>query len=92
MNEFLTTIENIGFTKSPINNNIYEYEDWTIFINVYYNSGIPECRWHLVYKHLSDCEVCHDNNSINNSLKNLKILNNYFKSELREIKLQELGI
>ena len=96
MKEFIKTIESIGFKKCNKIKNRYEYNNWFIDITSRITGGLPEeidnhnC-WHLTYSDgnpdpLMKVEVTHTFIPINDQ----KILQNYFKAQLRDIKLNEL--
>ena len=96
MNEFIKTIESIGFKKCNHVKNRYEYNNWFIDITSRITGGLPEkitsdnC-WHLTYSDgnpdpLNRVEITHTFIPIDDH----KILQKYFKSELRHIKLNEL--
>lgn len=96
MKEFIKTIESIGFKKCNKIKNRYEYKNWFIDITSRITGDLPEKTsfdncWHLTYSdgnpdHLNRVEVTHTFIPIHDH----KILKKYFKSELRDIKLNEL--
>jgi hypothetical protein len=54
MNEFIKTIESIGFKKCNNIKNRYEYNNWFIDITSRITGGLPEKNdndncWHLTY-------------------------------------------
>lgn len=86
--KFIRTIENIGF-KIVVKDLLYKYNNWRISI-----TAGKEC-WELTYRDgkprfgldpLKEVEVTHKFIPIHDH----KILMEYFKSELRDIKLNEL--
>lgn len=77
MKEFLNTITKIGFKQTVYHKYIYKYGTWMIFINK------NDMKWDLNYK-----QVQHDCNSFSD----LTLLKKYFKSELRDHQLKQLGI
>jgi hypothetical protein len=96
MNEFIKTIESIGFKKWIHVKNRYKYNNWFIDITSRITGGLPEkitsdnC-WHLTYSDgnpdpLNRVEVTHTFIPIHDH----KILKKYFKAELRDIKLNQL--
>lgn len=96
MSEFIKTIESIGFKKCIRVKNRYGYNNWLIDITSRITGGFPEkidndnC-WHITYTDgnpdpLMKVEVTHTFMSIHDH----KILQKYFKSELRDIKLRQL--
>lgn len=100
MNEFIKTIESIGFKKwihvKNRTNHRYEYNNWFIDITSRITGGLPEYKdidncWHLTYSDgnpdpLNRVEITHTFIPIDDH----KILQKYFKSELRHIKLNQL--
>ena len=100
MNEFIKTIESIGFKKwihvKNRTNHRYEYNNWFIDITSRITGGLPEYKdidncWHLTYSDgnpdpLNKVEITHTFIPIDDH----KILQKYFKSELRHIKLNQL--
>lgn len=95
MNEFIKTIESIGFKKCNHVKNRYEYNNWFIDITSRITGGLPEkitsdnC-WHLTSDGNPDprkeVQVTHTFIPIYDH----KILKKYFKAELRDSKLNEL--
>lgn len=96
MNEFIKTIESIGFKKCAHVKNRYKYNNWFIDITSRITGGLLEkitsdnC-WHLTYSDgnpdpLNRVEITHTFIPIDDH----KILQKYFKSELRHIKLNQL--
>jgi len=93
--EFIKIIESIGF-KEVTKNIRYKYNNWKIDITSRITGGLPEkitsdnC-WHITYTDgnpdpLKRVEVTHTFIPIQEH----KILQKYFKSELREVKLNEI--
>jgi len=91
MKEFIKIIESIGFNYGLDNimyNNLienavcyYTYNNWAIFIQ--------DKHWELRYMQSKNgVSVAHTRIPFDDR----KILNKYFKAQLREIKLNELGI
>ena len=94
--EFIKTIESIGFKKCNCIKNRYEYNNWYIDITSRITGGLPEeitsdnC-WHLTYSDanpdiMKRVELTHTFIPIDDH----KILKKYFKAELRDIKLNQL--
>lgn len=77
MKDFLSTIIKIGFKQTPYHKYIYKYGYWTIYINR------SDIKWDLRYR-----EIQHDCNSFSD----FTLLYKYFRSELRNHQLKELGI
>ena len=95
MKEFIKTIESIGFKKCNNIKNRYEYNNWFIDITSSITGGLPDKNddncWHLTYSDgnpdpRKEVQVTHTFIPIYDH----KILQNYFKSELRDIKLNGL--
>ena len=91
MKEFIKIIESIGFNygldnimyNTLIGNDgcYYTYNNWVIFIQ--------DKHWELRYQHSkTGVSVAHTRIPFDDR----KILNKYFKAQLRESKLNELGI
>lgn len=82
MKEFIKIIESIGFVKG---------ERWWTLSNTYNNWAIfiQDKHWELRYMHSKNgVSVSHTHIPFDDR----KILNKYFKAQLRESKLNELGI
>ena len=95
MIEFIKLIENIGF-KPIVKNLRYYYNHWRIDVvvveTISHDSRLSKDPiWHLTYKDgrnpVNKVEVSHNFIKIEDSL-----IKNYFKKELRDIKLKDLGI
>ena len=96
MKEFIKTIESIGFKKCNHVKNRYKYNNWFIDITSRITGGLPDGNfcdncWHLTYSDgnpdpLNRVEITHTFIPIDEH----KILQKYFKSELRHIKLNQL--
>lgn len=95
MNEFIKTIESLGFKKCNHINNRYNYNNWFIDISRITGSLIEKTSsyncWHLTYSDgnpdpRKEVQVTHTFIPIHEN----KILQKYFKSELRDIKLRQL--
>jgi hypothetical protein len=85
--EFIKIIESIGF-KEVTKNTRYKYKNWKIGIMC---DSFKKICWSLTYSDgnpdpLNKVEVTHTFIPINE----YKILQKYFKSELREVKLNEI--
>lgn len=85
MNDFIESIKSIGFQeRRPISSELlsYTYNDYSITINKVSN------RWsmsrHALWKDIS--------NQRNFSLDDIRLLEKYFKSEIRDNKLISIGI
>ena len=97
MIEFIKLIENIGF-KPIVKNLRYYYNHWRIDVvvveTISHDSRLSKDPiWHLTYKDgnpdpLNKVEVIH--NFI--KIEDHSLIKKYFKKELRDIKLKDLGI
>jgi hypothetical protein len=95
MKEFLDIIKGIGFYKTKLNKTefiVYKYDKWTIFFNEFNGQ---ETTFTLTYhpngfgrSSLRDMSASHNDNPISDHT----LLFKYFKQELRELKLNQIGI
>ena len=92
MKEFLDIIKGIGFYKTKLNQTefiVYKYENWTIFFNEFNGQETTFTLTHYPNGFSpSDISASHNDNPISDHTLLIK----YFKKELRELKLNELGI
>ena len=93
---FINLIKEIGFVENNLLLSNYTsywlYNNWAIFIHNYTIEHGWKKRWSL---HMSDDTPKRDRLNIpdlNFPIDDIKILQKYFKVELREIKLNQLGI
>lgn len=94
---FIELIEHIGFVQDHVTKDFlhWTHNDYTIILS---SSGMQGCRWGI-----SKDESDYYSNKImrnwlilngqrNFSLDDIDLLKEYFKPELRELKLKELGV